>query len=147
MKEGEEVETFLGMFEAALRAGKVPEYQWCAKLHAHLTPTTKLRIQKTLQDPHSTYDIIKEALIGCGSMTFASAAEKLLTGDRGKRYLLSHRQCKEKLKKLIEKVTKEAKDEDEIYECLSVAFMRNHLKPALKTYVDLKGEFEGDAFS
>ena len=36
MKEGEEIEVFVSMFEAALRASNVPEQQWCAKLHAHL---------------------------------------------------------------------------------------------------------------
>jgi len=68
MKEGEEIETFLGMFEAALRASNVPANQWCAKLHAHLNPSTKLRIQETIQNPDATYEVIREALLGCGSI-------------------------------------------------------------------------------
>ena len=147
MREGEEIETFLGMFEAALRASKVPIDQWCAKLHAHLTPTTKLRVQKTIQDPDSTYEMIREALIGCGSISFTKAAETLLTGDRGKLYQLGHRQCRDKLRKLIEKVTKNATNEDEIYDYLTVAFMRHNLNPTLKTYVDLKGRFECEEFA
>ena len=147
MREGEEIETFLGMFEAALRASNVPANQWCAKLHAHLNPSTKLRIQDTIQDPDATYKVIKEALIGCSSMSFSTAAETLLTRDKGKLYMLGHRQCKDKLCKLIEKVTKKADNEKEIYELLAVAFMRHQLHPSLKTYVDLKGEFSSEEFS
>ena len=84
MREGEEIETFLGMFKAALRASNVPVDQWCAKLHTHLNPTTKLRIQDTIQNPNATYEMIREALIGCGGMSFTAAAETLLSGDKGK---------------------------------------------------------------
>ena len=114
MREGEQIETFLGMFEAALRASNVPLDQWCAKLRTHLNPTTKLRIQDTIQNPDATYEMIREALVGCGSMSFSAAAETLLSGDKGKLYMLGHRQCKDKLYKLIEKVTKNATSENEI---------------------------------
>ena len=54
MTDGEETEKFIAMFEAALRASKIPEEQWCAKLHAHLNPSTQLRVQDVIQDPHAT---------------------------------------------------------------------------------------------
>jgi len=57
MREGEEIETFIGKFDAALRAGNVPENQWCAKLHAQLEPGTKLKVQDAIQDPDATYDL------------------------------------------------------------------------------------------
>ena len=81
MKEGEEIDTFIAMFEAALRACDIPEEQWKAKLHTHLNPATKLRIQDTIQDHDATYDDIKEALLGYGNMTFSAAAETLMSGD------------------------------------------------------------------
>ena len=141
MKPGEEIETFVGMFEAALRAGNVPENQWCAKLHAHLEPDTKLKIQDALQDPDATYQNIKDALLGCTGLSFNAAAETLLTVDRGRLLQLPIRQFIDKIAKLLEKVTKEAADEKEIYQYIAVAFARNYLNPTLKTYFDLKGEF------
>ena len=141
MKEGEEIETFLGMLEAALRASKVPETQWCAKLHAHLNPSTKLKIQDTIQNPEATYNEIKDALLGCSSLTFSAAAETLLSADRGRLLKLPYRQFIEKMTRLIEKVAKEAADEREIYSYIAIAHARSYLNPALKTYTDLKGDF------
>ena len=80
MREGEEIETFLGMFKAALKASNVPVDQWCATLHTHLNPTTKLRIQDTIQNPDATYEMIREALIGCGSMSLCSSRDTLVRG-------------------------------------------------------------------
>ena len=56
MREGEEVETFIAMFEAALRTNEIPQAQWKAKLHSHLNLKTKIRIQSTKQDYDSTYE-------------------------------------------------------------------------------------------
>ena len=36
MKEGEEIDTFIAIFAAALRANNIPEDLWKAKLHSHL---------------------------------------------------------------------------------------------------------------
>ena len=72
-----------------------------------------------------------------------AAAETLLSGDKGKRYMLTPRQCMDKLCKLIEKVIKNATTEKEIQQHLAVAFMIHNLNPSLKTYVDLKGDFSG----
>ena len=147
MKDNEDIDTFIAMFEAALTAGNVPDDQWKAKLHAHLNPKTKLRIQSTIQDPDASYEDIKAALLGCGCMTFSAAAETLLTGDRGKVYNMEHRQCKEKLLRITEKVMTGATSVREAAQCITVALMRQNLVPSLKTYIDLKGEFDSETFS
>ena len=117
MKEGEEIEVFVSMFEVALHASNVPEQQWCAKLHAHLNPNTKLRIQDIIQNPDATYQMIKDALIGCGTLTFSAASEALMSADRGKILALPYRQAVDKMARLLEKVAKEAANEKEIYHC------------------------------
>ena len=93
------------------------------------------------------YEDIKETLLGCSNMTFSAAAETLMSGDRGKVCTLEHRQCKEKLKKLAEKVTKDATTLREGIQCIIIAFMQQNLVPSLKTYVDLKGNFDSEEFS
>ena len=141
MKEGEEVEVFIGMFEAALRASNVPEDQWCAKLHAHLNPNTKLRIQDIIQNPDATYQMIKDALIGCSTLTFSAASEALMSADRGRLLTLPYRQTLDKMARLLEKVAKVAADEKEIYQYIAIAHTRYYLNSELKQYVDLKGDF------
>ena len=74
-------------------------------------------------------------------MTFSTAAETLLTGDKGKAYTLDHRQCAPKLMKLMEKVGREATTITEVYQYMTVALIRLNLSPSLKSYVDLKGNF------
>ena len=64
MRESEDIETFVAMFEAALWSNNIPKNLWKAKLHAHLTTKAKLRIQTAIQDFDSTYDEVKEALLG-----------------------------------------------------------------------------------
>ena len=100
-----------------------------------------------LQDEDATYDDIKEALLGCSNMMFSAASETLMTGDRGKLYTLPHRQCKEKLFKLVQKVMSNALTLKEATQAVVVAFMQQNLTPALKTYVDLKGTFDREQFS
>ena len=132
MREGEEVETFIAMFKAALRTNKIPQAQWKPKLHSHLTLKTKIRIQSTIQDCDSTYEEVKEALLGCSNMTFSAAAKTLMSGDGEKQYNLDHRQCRDKLMRLAKKVTKTATSQHETLQCIVVAFMRHNLVPSLK---------------
>ena len=56
------------------------------------------------------------------------------------------RQCQDKLAKLVEKISKEAADEKEIYQCVSIGKLRYYLNPALKMYVDLQGDFTKENF-
>ena len=147
MREGEDIDTFVAVFKAVLRANNIPQAQCSAKLHSQLNVTTKLRIQDVIQDEDATYDDIKEELLGCSNMTFSAASETLLSGDRGKLYSLPHRQCKDRLMKLVEKVTRNAATLKEANQAIVIAFMRQNLVPALKTYVDLKGNFASEDFS
>ena len=141
MKEGEEVEVIFGMFEAALKASNVPEDQWCAKLHAHLNPTTKLRIQDIIQNPDSTYQAIKDALLGCGTISFSAASEALMSADRNRILALPYRQAVDKMARLLEKVASEVANIKEIYQYIAIAHTRYYLNPEVKQYVDQKGDF------
>ena len=61
-----------------------------------------------MQDPDSTYEEIKEALLGCTEMAFNTAAEDLKTGERGRLTGLEPRQAIDKVHRLVCKITKEA---------------------------------------
>ena len=78
---------------------------------------------------------------------FSAAAETLMIGNKGKLYAVDHRQCKVKIKRLLEKVTRNATTVNEALDDITVAFIRQSLVPALKTYVDMKDTFESDEFS
>ena len=124
MKEGEDIETYVAMFEAALTANGIEEEQWLAHLHAHLNTKTKIRIQAAIQNPDAVYQDIKDALLGCGAINFSTAAETLLTGDRGKVFTLDHRQCKDKLKRIAERVMTGAKTIREAAQMVAVAIVK-----------------------
>ena len=97
MKEGEDAELFLAMFEAALRSYNVPQGQWKNKLHAHLSLKSKTCIQTVIKGDDSTYDEVKEALLGYAAMTFSSAAEDMSTGETGRLFSLEPRQAQDKV--------------------------------------------------
>ena len=146
MEPTDDVEQFVGLFEAALRAAKIPEEQWCSKLHAHINTETKLKVHDTITNPDATYADIKEALLGYTNITFNSAAEKLMTADRGALYKLPIRQFLAKMEKYMQKLTKEAATEREIFQYLGIAHARNHLNPKLKAHFEFKGVFEKEQF-
>ena len=75
MKYSDDAELFMPLFEAALVSNNIPMDQWNNKLHSHLSIKAKTKIYTTMQDNDSTYDDIKDALMGCTSMSFSSAAE------------------------------------------------------------------------
>ena len=91
MKEGDDAELFVTMFEAALRSNNVPHAQWKNKLHAHVSLKSEARIQSVILDDGSTYEEVKEALLGCAAMTFSSAAEDMCTSERGRLFNLEPR--------------------------------------------------------
>ena len=136
MEPTDDVEQFVGLFEAALRAAKIPEEQWCSKLHAHINTETKLKVHDTITNPDATYADIKEALLDYTNITFNSAAEKLMTADRGALYKLPIRQFLAKMEKYMQKLTKEAATEREIFQYLGIAHARNHLNPKLKAHFE-----------
>ena len=99
-----------------------------------------------ITNPDATYADIKEALLGYTNITFNSAAEKLMTADRGALYKLPIRQFLAKMENYMQKLTKEAATEREIFQYLGIAHARNHLNPKLKAHFEFKGVFEKEQF-
>ena len=146
MTEGEDVEVFLDMFEAALVDNNIPENKWRGKVHASLDTATKLKVRDLMKDPTVTYQDLKDALIGCGALTFSNASETLMTADRNKLLSLPLRQAIHKWHRLLEKMSSEATTISESCMCTAVAIARYHLDPDLKRYIDVKGEFSKEKF-
>ena len=142
MKDTDDTELFIAMFEAALRSNTVPHGQWKNKLHAHLSLKAKTKVQSVIQDNDSTYEEVKDALLGCSAITFSSAAEDLCTGERGRLFNLEPRYAIDKMIRLAGKVASKANDKQEILNCMGVALTRNWLVPPLKSYVDMTRTFE-----
>ena len=137
MKESDDVESFIELFEAALRANDIAPELWKRKLHAQLPNNVKVRIQWVVQDDGSTYEQVKEALLGCAEVTFNVAAEAFKTAERGKLTSMTPRLAADKMRRWACKITQGATSELECRELLVMAEMRHWLVPELKTYVDL----------
>ena len=146
MKEGEEVEPFLEMFELAMEDNNIPQAKWKGKIHAALTTETKLRVRDIFRDPGSTYENLKDALIGCGALTFSHASENLMTAEKGKTLTLPLRQAIHKWKRLLGRISNGIDDKDKTLTAIAVSIARYNTTHDLKTYLDTKGNFEKDAF-
>ena len=146
MAEGEDVQTFIELFEAAMSDNKVPPEQWKGKIHAALDSQTKLRVRDIITDVTSMYDALKDALIGCGTLSFSHASESLMTADRGQTLAVPVRQAIQKWQRLLEKMTSEATTIKEACTYVAVAVARYNTNQELKTYLDMKGEFSKDSF-
>jgi len=142
MKEGEELEDFIPIFEASLRMYNIPEDTWKPRLTSHLPLKSLVKIEDTLQREGATYDDVVEALRGCTSMSFCSAAEDMCTGERGKIWDMEVRTSLNKLRNLVKTVAIEADSKEEMAECIAVALSRDHLAPSLKQYVDTTRRFK-----
>ena len=94
-----------------------------------------------MQDQDSSYEEIKEALLGFTAMSFSSAAEDFCMAERGRLTKLEPRLAIEKMTKLVDKITKAAADVLEAGELMVVATTRNWLVPPLKTYVNMSKSF------
>ena len=68
-------------------------------------------------------------------MTFGAASEAFVSFKGNKLLDLPIRQCQDKLAKLVEKMSKEAADEKEIYQCVSIGKLIYYLNPALKMWI------------
>ena len=106
--EGEDIEVFLDLFEAAMADNNVPEDRWRGKMHASLDTETKLKVRDMIRDPTVDYQDLKDALISCGALTFSNASETLMNADRGKILTLPLRQAIHKWQRLLEKMCSEA---------------------------------------
>ena len=105
MMKGEDIEVFIELFETAMRVGGVPEDKWTYKLHASLDTDTKLTVKNVMTNADSTYEEIKQALVGQGYLTFTAASEALMTLDDGNITKLPMRQAIQKLARFYEKAT------------------------------------------
>ena len=145
MTEGEDVEIFIELFEAAMTDGNIPQDRWKSRLHAALDTTSKLKVQDIITDYDSTYDQVKNALIRCGTLTFGASSEAIMTAYRGQTLDLPIRQAIDKTARLVEKIVAEATTIKEACQYVAIAINRHSLTPQLK-YVDLKGAFSKDEF-
>ena len=146
MTKGEDIEVFIELFETAMRVGGVPEDKWTSKLHAALDTDTKLTVKDVMTNADSTYEEIKQALVGQGHLTFTAASEALMTLDDGNITELPMRQAIQKLARFYEKATAEATSIRETCLYSAVATARFFLQPDVKQYVDVKGTFDNDGF-
>ena len=146
MVEGEDVEIFIELFEAALTDNEVPADKWRGKLHAALDTGSKLKVREIITNPDSTYQDIRTALLGCGTLTFSASSEAIMTADRGQTLELPIRQAVDKTIRLLEKATSEAATIREACQYMAVAVNRYFMNPQLKQYIDLKGNFTKEEF-
>ena len=123
----------------------LPREQWKAKIHVALNSKTKLRVRDTITNPASTYDELKEALLGCRALTVGNASESLMTSDKGETLALPSRQAQLRYEKLLERVAKDATSPREIYSLIASAVVRYHTVPELKLYLDMKGQYQKEA--
>ena len=146
MSEGEDLASFIELFETAMLDNRVPPEQWKAKIHAALDSKTKLKVRDTITDVHSAYDELKNALVGCGDLSFSHASESLVTGKRWEALKLPIRQAIQVWQRLFEKVTAEATTIREACTYSAVAVARYNANNKLKTYLDMKGDFGKEMF-
>ena len=146
MTEGEDVEIFIELFEAALLDNDIDDGKWRGKLHTALDTASKLKVRDLITDRDATYDQIKQALVGCGTLTFSASSESIMTADRGQTLTLPIRQAIQKTVRLLEKMTQEARTNAEVYQYIAIAMIRFFLNPNLKQYMDLKGQFNKESF-
>ena len=137
MHESDDVETFLELFEAALRVNEISPDLWKRKLHAQLPNLVKVKIQWVLQDDRATYDQIKETLLGCAEISFGVVAEAFKTAEKGKLTTMTPRTAADKMRQWAGKITQGASSESECSDLLVTAEMRHWLVPELQSYVDL----------
>ena len=146
MTEGEDLQTFVKLFEAVMTDNHIGQDQWKAKIHAALDSATKLKVRDIITDADSTYADLIDALIGCGTLTFSHASENLLSAERGKTLNRPLRQAVQKWQRLLEKITAEATTIKEACTYVAVAIARYNTNPELKMYLDMKGDFAKDLF-
>jgi len=141
MKETDELEEFIPIFETALRVNNVPPPLWKQKLITHLPLQTLAKVDATLQEEGASYADTVGALRGSTALSFCSAAEDLCTGERGRLWELGIGPCMTKIKHLLKTLSQEADTRDEVCECITVALTRDRLAPSLKQYVDTSRRF------
>jgi len=138
IKEEDELEKFVSVFETALKLKEVSRGLLKDELVSHLHYEVLSDIDETLQ---MSYDEIVFAQKGGNSVTFCGAAEDLCLGERGTVFELEARPALKRMKHLYKTVAGDACSVDEMAEALAVARMRDHVVPALKTCIDTGKRF------
>jgi len=146
MREQDNVEQFLPLFEMALRVNKVPKRLWKAKLISHIPLELLVKVQAVMEDECGSYDNVVEALMGTSNLTYCAAAEDLMTGERGKLWEMEGRQAMARLRVLLGYITRDADTKPQLLDCIGVAMARDRLVPALKSYVDTSRRFQYEEF-
>jgi len=141
MKDAEEIEKFIPIFETSLRINKIPQPLWKQQLLTHLPLDTLVKIEDVLQADDSTYEEAVGALRGTTALSFCSAAEDMCSGDRGLIWDMDIRHGSAKMLRLIETVAGEAENKREMAQSFAVALIRDHLNPQLKNYMDTSRRF------
>ena len=147
MAKGDDINLFIEMFESAMRVGKVPEDKWMSKLHAALDMDTKLTIKEVITNAYSTYEELRQALVGQSHLTFTAASEAIMTLDQGSVTKVPMRQGIQKLARLFEKATAEATSIRETCLYSAVAVARFFLQTEVKQHIDIKGRLTMTAFA
>jgi len=98
MKDNDEMETFIPIFEASLRMYHVPGNAWKAKLTSQLPLKFLVPVEDVLHCDDTTYDDLVDALMGCSTLSFCSAAENMCTGEKGRLWDVEIRPSMTKMK-------------------------------------------------
>ena len=146
MKERDDIELYVDQLEEALVASTIPERKWKTYLHSQLTLKTKQKVIHLLKDVTSSYEDIKEALMGCAAMTFRAASEAFYSADRGKLSHLPLREAAEKLRRWAGKISQESEDIDQALDYMTLGALRSMMVPDLKAYIDISKQNELQPF-
>jgi len=129
MKDSDELEEFIPVFETSLRVNGVSKPLWKQKLLTHLPLKALVKVEEVLQTDDSSYEDTVGALRGSTALSFCSAAEDLCSGERGKIWEMEVCPSLARLKHLVKIVAGEAENKDEMAESVAVALARDHLAP------------------
>jgi len=140
------VESFISTFETMLKIAEIPRRAWKRELATHIPLGAIAKVGEVASDSDSTYEDVLGALRGSVSLSFGSAAEDLLSGERGSIYEMDVRPSLNRLKYLIKAVAGDSETIDEVAERMAVAIARDHLVPPLRTIVDTGMHFAHKQF-
>ena len=106
----------------------------------------KLTIKEVITNANSTYEEIRQALVGQGHLPFTAASEAIMTLDEGGITKVPMRQAIQKIARLFEKATAEATSIRETCLYSAMALARFFLQAEVTQYIDIKGTFDNDGF-
>ena len=100
---------------------EIPNTKWKHYHHSQFTLNVKQKVMYLLQQPDSTYDEIRAALMECTTMTFAATAEAIFTDDNGKLVQLPLRAAMDKVCRWITKFVRNAETIKETLDSVSIS--------------------------